>query len=70
MSRTLRRGFDKITRTWTDRKRSRHDWSCKNPACCGGKMKTLERRRERARHRQRLLRDPETAPTRPTKGDR
>ncbi|WP_162802114.1 hypothetical protein [Ornithinimicrobium murale] len=50
MSRTIRRGYDRTTGAVHDTK-SRADWSCGNPACCGGKEARARRRAARARAR-------------------
>lgn len=56
MSRTRRRGYDRTTGT-VHRARSRFDWSCGNPECCGGKDARTTRRQARARDRQALRRE-------------
>lgn len=52
----MRRGYDRRTGTTHDRRHSRPDWSCGNPACCGGTQDKVRRRAERAGARSELRR--------------
>lgn len=53
MSKTLRRGYDRKTGR-VHHTKARADWSCGNPACCGGKERRRRRAQERARNSTRL----------------